>query len=165
MKILLAIDGSTFSHAAIREVGLRPWPPATEARVVTVDARLDESTLAMGRRGGLGSSAYDELVRCQRAEANDNLDKAAASLRQIAPQLAVSTALLEGSPKEEIVNEARCWEADLIVVGSHGRGVIKSLFLGSVSLAVVLSAPCSVLVVRGGSTGAGTPGGGGPAGT
>lgn len=148
MKLLLAIDGSTFSHAAIREVGLRPWPPGTEVRVVTVDGPLGDSTLSIGRRMDTGGSAYDELVRCQREEANGNLDKAAASLRQLAPHLAVSAALLEGSPKEEIVNEARRWVADLVVVGSQGRGAVKSLFLGSVSLAIVLNAPCSVLVVR-----------------
>lgn len=151
MKVLLAIDGSTFSHAAIREVGSYPWPSGTEVRVITIDARLDDSTFAMGRRGGMGNPAYDELVRSQREEAQDALDKGVAALLQLAPHLTITRALVEGSPKEEIVNQAKQWGADVIVVGSQGRGAIKSLFLGSVSLAVVLNAPCSVLVVRPGT--------------
>lgn len=153
MKILLAIDGSTFSHAAIRQVGLRPWPTGTEVRVITVDARIDDPALS---RRGLGASAYDEFVRVQREEARDTLANAADSLRQLAPQLTVAAELLEGSPKEQIVSDARSWGADLIVVGSQGRGAIKSLLLGSVSLAVVLSAPCSVLIVRERAAPAGT---------
>ena len=51
-------------------------------------------------------------------------------------------------PKDAIVNEAREWDADLIVLGSHGYGRVKRLVLGSVAAGVVASAPCSVQVVR-----------------
>lgn len=145
MNILLAIDGSACSDAAIHEIGRHTWPPQTHVRVVTVDGPLGNSTL--GRTAG-GSSAYEELVRRQRAEATDNLDRSASLLRQLAPQLNVSSLLLEGSPKEEIINEAERWGANLLVVGSHGHGAIKRMFLGSVSLAVATNAPCSVLIVR-----------------
>jgi nucleotide-binding universal stress UspA family protein len=60
----------------------------------------------------------------------------------------VSTKILEGVPKDVIVEEAREWDADLIVVGSHGYGRVQRLVLGSVAAAVVASAPCSVQVVR-----------------
>ncbi|NJL47200.1 MAG: universal stress protein [Leptolyngbyaceae cyanobacterium SM2_5_2] len=52
-----------------------------------------------------------------------------------------------GSPGEVICTLARTWEADLIVVGSHGRKGISELFLGSVSNYVMHHAPCSVLVI------------------
>lgn len=52
-----------------------------------------------------------------------------------------------GSPGREICALAQAWEADLIVVGSHGRKGISELFLGSVSNYVMHHAPCSVLVV------------------
>jgi len=48
----------------------------------------------------------------------------------------------------EIVEEAKRWAADLIVVGSHGYNAIERLFLGSVALSVVSHSPCSVEVVR-----------------
>jgi nucleotide-binding universal stress UspA family protein len=47
-----------------------------------------------------------------------------------------------------IVEEARDWGADLIVLGSHGYGRVRRVVLGSVAAAVVAIAPCSVLVVR-----------------
>ena len=57
--------------------------------------------------------------------------------------------LRTGSAASEIVDEAEKWPADLIVLGSHGYGAPKRLFLGSVALSVVSHAPCSVEVVRG----------------
>lgn len=53
-----------------------------------------------------------------------------------------------GKPAEEIVEAAREWPADLIVVGSHGRGGIGRILLGSVAESVARHAPCPVLVVR-----------------
>jgi nucleotide-binding universal stress UspA family protein len=58
------------------------------------------------------------------------------------------TKILEGNAKEVIVEEAREWRADLIVVGSHGYGRLRRMVLGSVAGAVVANAPCSVQVVR-----------------
>lgn len=54
----------------------------------------------------------------------------------------------QGHAFAEIVRLARNEEADLVVLGSHGRGAIAHLLLGSVAERVVRKAPCSVLVVR-----------------
>jgi nucleotide-binding universal stress UspA family protein len=62
--------------------------------------------------------------------------------------LEITTEVLEGSPEGLIVDEAERWDADLIVVGSRGRGVAGRFLLGSVSLAVAIRAPCSVKIVR-----------------
>jgi len=53
-----------------------------------------------------------------------------------------------GVPAAKIIDAAKKWPADLIVMGSHGRGKIGGLFLGSVSQEVLHHAPCPVLVVR-----------------
>lgn len=142
MKILLAIDGSACSDAAVREVAGHPWPEGSEVRIVTVDAPLGDAFT------GLAPSTFDQLVLQQRQEALTRLTRADELLHAIAPALPSTAALLEGAPKDQIIEEARRWPADVIVVGSQGRGAIRSFFLGSVSLAVVLGAPCSVLVVR-----------------
>ena len=49
----------------------------------------------------------------------------------------------------DYVRNAKEFEADLVVVGSHGRGPIAATVLGSVSAEVAETAPCSVLVARG----------------
>ena len=58
--------------------------------------------------------------------------------------------LLHGSPAHEIAKAAAAENADLIIVGTHGRGAIAHLLLGSVAEKVVRSAPCPVLTVRSG---------------
>jgi nucleotide-binding universal stress UspA family protein len=54
-----------------------------------------------------------------------------------------------GNVRKRVVDEARKWRADLIVVGSRGRTRIGRLLLGSVSEYVARHAPCSVQIVRG----------------
>lgn len=56
--------------------------------------------------------------------------------------------VIQGSPKQVIVEEAESWGADLIVMGSRGLGAWNRLLLGSVSNAVVHHAKCSVEIVR-----------------
>lgn len=53
-----------------------------------------------------------------------------------------------GTPFVEIVRLAREEEADLLVVGTHGRGAVAHMLLGSVAEKVVRKAPCPVLTVR-----------------
>jgi nucleotide-binding universal stress UspA family protein len=143
MKILLAIDGSTFSDAAVREVARRPWPPQTEVRLITVETPLEPALVR-----GEPASVLDDLVKLQRAESVRRLNEAAAVLKEQSPELCVNPVLREGWPKDVILDEAERWGADLIVVGSHGYGAFRRLFLGSVSLAVATNALCSVEIVR-----------------
>jgi nucleotide-binding universal stress UspA family protein len=63
-------------------------------------------------------------------------------------KLKVETAVRDGHPRTVIVDEAKKWRADLIVMGSHGRTGLSRLLLGSVAQYVVSHAPCSVEVVR-----------------
>lgn len=143
MKILLAVDGSPCSDAAVAEVGKRPWPLGSEVRVITVDPKVDSNLLRSG-----SPTVFDELVQRQRNEAHRRLHAALDTLRQALPELTVTHVLREGWPKDAILDEAELWGADLIVVGSHGHGSIRRLFLGSVSLAVATNASCSVEIVR-----------------
>lgn len=63
-------------------------------------------------------------------------------------ELRLVTALRTGSAFVEIVRYARDEEVDLIVLGTHGRGAIAHMLLGSVAERVVRKAPCPVLTVR-----------------
>lgn len=143
MKILLAIDGSPCSDAAINEVSRWPWLTQSEVRIITVDTPVDPGLL----RGG-SANAFDEIVKQQRADSTKRLVGAANILKQNAPNVRVTSSVLEGWPKDAIVSEAERYGADVVVVGSHGYGPIRRFFLGSVSLFVAHHAPCSVLIVR-----------------
>jgi nucleotide-binding universal stress UspA family protein len=80
------------------------------------------------------------------------LDGAAAELEKVeidsAGQLEVSRRVCDGSPFVEIVRHAKEHSVDLIVMGTHGRGAIAHMLLGSVAERVVRKAPCPVLIVR-----------------
>jgi universal stress protein A len=60
----------------------------------------------------------------------------------------VVRAVVEGSPKVEIVRYARTQEIDLIVLATHGRSGLAHVIIGSVAEGVVRTAPCPVLTVR-----------------
>jgi nucleotide-binding universal stress UspA family protein len=68
------------------------------------------------------------------------------------PQWAVGRkvvqAVVEGSPKVEIVRYARTQQIDLIVLATHGRSGLAHVIIGSVAESVVRTAPCPVLTVR-----------------
>jgi hypothetical protein len=54
-----------------------------------------------------------------------------------------------GDPAAEILSAAAAWQADLIVMGTHGRAGLERWILGSVAQAVLRNAPCPVLTVAG----------------
>jgi len=62
--------------------------------------------------------------------------------------LRVTTAIVAGNPFVEIIRYARAHEIDLIVLGTHGRGPVAHMLLGSVAEKVVRKSPCPVLTVR-----------------
>ncbi len=144
MKILVAIDGSKFGEAAVKELIQRAWPANTEVCVLSV---AYASPLMFDPLLIVAACHYDSLKEEQERAARD-VAAAAAEIAQNAPDLHVSTKVLEGSPKEKIVEEAKSWGSDLIMMGTHGTGPGSPFLLGSVAQSVVLHAPCSVEVVR-----------------
>jgi len=143
MRILIAVDGSPCSNAAVTEVCRLHWPAGSEVRVISVEGPLEPPLVR-----GSAPTIYDEIVQQQHHESAHLLKDVAEMLTKRQPALRVSTALSKGWPKDAIVSEAERWRADLVVVGSHGYGPIRRFFLGSVSLFVAHNAPCSVMIVR-----------------
>lgn len=142
MKILIALDGSPCSDDVVAEVSRRPWPADSVLKVVTVDPPLEPSLL----KGP--PTVLDELARQKRADAVKRLQDAVRVIEQSVSDVSVLPQVLEGWPKEAILDEADRWAADLIVVGSHGYGTFRRFFLGSISLTVAMNATCSVLIIR-----------------
>lgn len=143
MKILLAIDDSIYSEEAVREVAARAWPPDTSVRVLHVVEKFVPPAAELWHdAGGNLERAHEEV----RTRASQMLDRAAEELRSCG--LTVETKVRDGDPRTTIIDEAREWSADLIVVGSHGYTGLKRLLLGSVAQAVVDHAPCTVEVVH-----------------
>lgn len=146
MKILLAVDGSSCSEAAVAEVASRPWPLNTELRVVSAfQIPLSPTPEAWT----IQPRYYDELDQAVRDQTQKVVDVTSARLKEaLGPSVNITGQVLPGSPQAAILEEAEVWKADLIVLGSHGYGTWHRLLLGSVSQAVVSHANCSVEVAR-----------------
>ena len=142
MRIILATDGSDYSLAATRSLAARPWPNGSEIRIICV---MDPDIPAIDP----WYSAGQVLERIREDNAVHAENTAAETARLFSETgLSVSKLVVSGVPKWRIVDEAREWEANLIVVGSHGRRGITRLLMGSVSEAVAMHAHCSVEVAR-----------------
>jgi len=145
MNILLAIDGSPFSHAAVDEVLNRPWPKETRIKVLTVVEPFHPEYAGWhGNYVPIALEAQKELV-----DASQSLvDQTADQLRAKFDAEQVIAEVKEGYIKDQIIDTAREWPADLIIMGSHGRKGITRFLLGSVSEGVLAHAPCSVEIVK-----------------
>ena len=146
MKILLAVDGSPCSDAAVEEVGRRPWPEGSTVKVMTAY----ELPVPPTPEGWiLPTNYFEDIDVALRKQSQSILDHA---INQLKPKLnksiLIDGAILPGPPRMMILDEAENWGADLIVVGSHGYRAWERFLLGSVSQAVVSHAKCSVEVVR-----------------
>lgn len=147
MRILLAIDGSEHSDAAVDEIAHRHSPAHSEVRVISVvNPPMPLSAESLATSAGY----HGELEKIERERARRTIEKAAARLRESLEggSMKITTEVLSGSPKRVILEEAEAFGADLIVVGSHGHGALERFLLGSVSQAVALHAKCSVEIVR-----------------
>jgi nucleotide-binding universal stress UspA family protein len=124
-RLLIASDGSTYSAAA--------W----------------EQALLLARR--LGSTLIIASVARNDAEIDTAREIVARLEKAAADQgMALDPLVLQGRPYEAIVKAAHQKQADLIILGSHGRTGLKRLLMGSVAERVIGQAPCAVLVVKGG---------------
>ena len=146
MRILLATDGSEHSEAAVDEIAERPFPKGSEVRVLSV-FELPTFPITVP---WAGVDFDDEIQKQAQTQARKAVKAAERKLRagKEGAKLNVSTKVVGGTPKQTILDEAEAFKADLIVLGSHGRGRVERFLLGSVSLAVVTHAKCSVEIVR-----------------
>jgi nucleotide-binding universal stress UspA family protein len=90
---------------------------------------------------------FDSLAQ-ERTRASNSVSAAITALSERAPHLSTTSEVVEGAPTKGIIDVAKRWKADLIVLGSSGHGAAASFLLGAVTLNVVLYAPCSVEVAR-----------------
>ena len=136
-KLLLATDLSEASSAATEEAFGLAERLGASLHIVSV---IDPGSLLLP--GGRFRARVDQV--------RENREQAAQALveRGRAAGVTVSFLVWTGDPGDMIVEAAEAEHADMIVVGSHGRGAVGRLFLGSVSEHVVRNAPCPVLVVR-----------------
>lgn len=146
MKILLATDGSEFSFEAAKACcDMIKLNDDSTLKIISVIELVKPSDAF-----GTSDEYFAMTQKALRGVAEDMVEDMRRAMRRMLEgnDIDIETKAISGNPKETIVKEAEDWGADLIVVGSHGRGFWGRMLIGSVSNAVVRHAPCSVLVVR-----------------
>jgi len=145
MNVLIAIDESLYSKAALDAVLDRPWAPGTKFSVITVVEPFHPEY------AGWQTNYVPLAMEAQKAisqSSNLLIEEAKAALSKTFGADNVLGEVHEGYIKERILEVSRDWPADLIVVGSHGRRGFTKFLLGSVSEAIASHATCSVEIVR-----------------
>ena len=143
MKVLVAIDDSVCSQNTLEYIMKRAWNEDDHFMVLSV---VEPIPVEVGvgfmppPSGEIEQGLYDDAARL--------VAKAGALLHEKFPKLLVEVKVSTGLAAETICNVAAAFDADLILMGSHGRKGISHFFLGSVAEEVLKKSPCSVEVVK-----------------
>jgi nucleotide-binding universal stress UspA family protein len=141
--VLAAVDDSEMKHEVVRVcANLARTIPGAELHLVHVVENLPPPVVLVPRPTGLGITT-GEIVAAARAK----LDALAAEARPAFEGRMIAH-LAAGSAWKQILQVAIDVQADVVLVGTHGRTGVKRMILGSVAEAVVRKAACPVIVVR-----------------
>ena len=141
-RVLVALDSSRHAEQALVEAV--DLARSSQGRLTVMTVVPEPSTWTL-----LGASAAPlnlPALRLQTEHACQRL--LAAAVDTVPEDIPVQTIIRYGAPGAAIVEEARAGDHDLIIMGSRGRGELRSLLLGSVSHHVVQASPSPVLVVH-----------------
>jgi len=142
-NLLVAIDGSTHSSAALSEaIDIARQGNANLTLIATVP---DPSTWLLGGATYSDGIDFEAIARETDREYNDLLENA---VDQVPQDVSVTKVLAHGRPADRILERVDQGRHDLIVMGSRGRGQVRSLILGSVSHEVLNASPAAVLIVH-----------------
>jgi nucleotide-binding universal stress UspA family protein len=81
-------------------------------------------------------------------KANEAVEQLVKSSQLALEKVTFTTEVTSGRAFDEIVNRARDWRADLIVLGTKGTTSLEEIFLGGTAEHVIKESPCSVVIVR-----------------
>lgn len=140
MRIVIAVDGSPAANkaarAATRLIASLKQPP--KVVVLAIDPPLSNAVaVALGP---------DSLARYHADTFRTALRGPGASLRRVG--IGYEEKTMVGDPATSIARFCKTEKADLLVMGSHGRGAVKSLFLGSVAMKVLTNTTTPIMIVR-----------------
>jgi nucleotide-binding universal stress UspA family protein len=144
IRLLIGVDSSADSNAAVEAVCKRRWPRGTEVGLlVVVDTVMPFTSSPSEPAAMKWIEVADER---NWIDVRQIFEPAAKRVRS--EGLHAEILIRRGNPADEILEEAHTWGADCIFVGAKGTRGIDRLLLGSVSSAVSSRAHCSVEVVR-----------------
>jgi universal stress protein A len=150
-RILVPIDFSEHSKKTVSYATRTASRHQSTIYLLHVFQIPDYVVTPYARRRQNSAEVHSQLGAAEQ-EARETLEEFAQKL--LSKGIKVESFLRVGYPFDEIVLMAKHFDIDLIIIGSHGRGAISRLLVGSTAERVVEHAPCPVLVVKGSRLGA-----------
>jgi nucleotide-binding universal stress UspA family protein len=144
MKILVAVEDNTFGKALAAFISAHNWPEKTHFHV----AHIVEPIYWGAYGGAVSPDALTQMIADSERFGKTLTENVAQLIKKKFPDFQVDVSVGEGSPKDEILQIAKEWHADMILMGSHGRKGLSRLLLGSVSMSVSSLSPCTVIIVK-----------------
>lgn len=144
LRLLIGVDNSRFSQAAVDCVCSREWPKGTEVRLLAVVDTVMSIT---------PDPPQPSAMKWIETGDEDNWNEVRQIFQPLADELKAAgldaaVMIRRGNPTNELLDEAESWRADCIFLGPKGTRGIDRLLLGSVSSSVSARANCSVEIVR-----------------
>lgn len=142
-NVLVAIDGSAHGQRALTEA--IEMAQSYRAQLTIVTSVPDPSAWVVTGGAYAGTIDQDALLEETEQEYGKILEAAVATVPQ---DVSVTSRLRHGRPGDQILEQLAEGHHDLVVMGSRGRGNVRSLVLGSVSHHVLNATPAAVLIVH-----------------
>jgi len=144
LRLLIGVDNSPYSNAAVESVCQREWPSGTEARLLAVV----DTVMAINP-----DPSQPQILKWIEVGDEENWNQVRQIFQPLADKLSsagldAAVMIRRGNPTNELLDEAETWGANCIFLGPKGTRGINRILLGSVSSAVSARAHCSVEIVR-----------------
>ena len=143
LHILVGVDGSEGSAAAVRAAGGRAWPPDTQFRILSV---VDTRMLIFAGEFPIIDIPPLTESECQTTAERHAALAAAARLRQAG--LNATAKVAAGDPVQVLLSEAAEWNADAIFIGAAGLPRLEQILLGKIAAPLAAQSACPVEIVR-----------------
>ena len=141
-KILCPTDFSELSIGAMKYAGLLAEKLGASLHVLHVVDQAYQYWMAMGPESIPAGPTTEEMTNTAKKQMKEFVGQ------HVSASLKATTQIVTGRPFMEIIRIAKERAVDLIVIGTHGRGALSQMLLGSVADKVVHKSPCPVLSVR-----------------
>ncbi|HIA51482.1 MAG TPA: universal stress protein [Candidatus Melainabacteria bacterium] len=141
MNILLAASDKLFGDALVRFCAKHIWESSPQFKLINIVAPLQQH---YGSSDAEKKAYFDKEMQL----ADKMLSQLKTALLKSLPEAYITYDVLVGSPAHEILEYAKSWPADLIVMGSSSKNGLERLLLGSVSHYVASHAQCSFCIIR-----------------
>jgi nucleotide-binding universal stress UspA family protein len=145
-KVLVPVADHEFGYLLADFVTSHKWEPGTTIKVLHVEQLEPDFAVPGPFYVDLTPGELQKIDRVSHKLVTDVTRRLHEELSSI--DVVVEGEVRPGMPKEEILETASSWPADLVIMGSHGRSGLSRFMLGSVSHSVMTHLPCSFCIVR-----------------